>query len=781
MEDEQQLASLVLLLRLSTTAPPQNTNDPDDVTSSSSKVSSAVEDVSTPPPSPLQKSLEENDCNLLLFIGRLVNAYNNSLTSNNAKCSTKIPTTYALLRLAIHVIFLRYTEETAGINYHNNRVVECEQHLLHKLLPATLHARASLEIEEVDVEIAWVMRGIVLRHSQQQVSVILDGKQTKKKSLGGDELLWVDFMETLVNRRMLCRGEGATFSPLQNATTANATDDNDDDDEAKLMVQTIHSILDGGIRSTPVGDTPNSNSEIKNSDNNGSDWNLEFNKTLVGCIQSFLQHADADAGGDFFRLKGSTIFGLIQFSQQSDAMSVHVYVLVLQYLQLCMQSSNSLVSSLKNCFIGVNGNQSEEAVTASIRSFVFYGMVVLGNTVSSLSNNQRESNAQEAALSTNSDISLKGLRGTIYTLAMDLWRSFGPDWLFYDSNTRSSSILSNEFWWFRSKNTENQLGLTWPLCTLVQLAAGDFRLNLGRWVTIVEDGNVSSQDNEFVCSEIESCATAILETVQLMTSLADDGEGVIASGVWVPEALLHIRKSLEDALNSSVQYLNSFSCGQDETPIAVSDQANNVGRICCVLVGTIASELEVEDLLISPSIDERNMELTKEAEASCFATALAAGMLLCNAMGEKNVTNAERLETSEPLCCLLPCIMSVVACSNSNKNVQTAVSSLDRPLVYVMSRFLHRAGERWKHLDRRSQTDEAFTILSITGLCLLIIEEMVTSSASRVGYQELTSPLIVWREALLEEEDEVEDALKEHVDTTLQQVGNCLIILKTYQ
>jgi hypothetical protein len=430
--------------------------------------------------------------------------------------------------------------------------------------------------------------------------------------------------------------------------------------------------------------------------------------------------------------------------------------------------------------VGVNGNQSEEAVTASIRSFVFYGMVVLGNTVSSLSN-KRESNAQEAALSTHSDVSLKGLRGEIYTLAMDLWRSFGPEWLFYDSNTRSSSILNNEFWWFRSKNTENQLGLTWPLCTLVQLAAGDLRLNLGRWVTIIEDGNVSSQGNEFVCSEIESCATVILETVQLMTSLADDGEGVITSGVWVPEALLHIRKSLEDALNSSVQYLNSFSCGQDETAFAISDQANNVGRICCVLVGTIASELEVEDLLISPSIDERNMELTKEAEASCFATALSAGMLLCNAMGEKNVTNAERLETSEPLCCLLPCIMSVVACSNPNENVQTAVSSLDRPLVYVMSRFLHRAGGRWNHLDRRSQTDEVFTILSITGLCLLIIEEMVTSSASRAGYQELKSPLIAWKEALLDVEDEVEDALKEYVDTTLQQVGNCLIILKTYQ
>jgi len=216
----------------------------------------------------------------------------------------------------------------------------------------------------------------------------------------------------------------------------------------------------------------------------------------------------------------------------------------------------------------------------------------------------------------------------------------------------------------------------------------------------------------------------------------------------------------------------------------VSEQASKVGRICCVLVGTIASELEVEDLLISPSIDERNMQLTKEAESSCFASALAAGMLLCHSVGETNVMNTERLETCEPLCCLLPCIMSVVACSSSNERVQNAVSSLykDGRLVHVMCRFLLRAGERWKRLDRSSQIDEAFAILSITGLCLLIVEELVTSSASRAEYQELTSPLKVWKEALLSDvKSEAEDVLKEHVEQTLQQVGNCLIILKTYQ
>ncbi len=681
------------------------------------------------------------------------------MTSTDTE-DTKVSTSYALLRLAVHVLFLRNTEDKAGLNNNdtttddkssnNCRVIECEQYLQRKLLPATLCARASLDIEEVDVEIAWIMRCIVLRHCQQ------------KDSIG--ELMWVHFIEALVDRRV-CNGEGPALSPLQNeATTDDDDDDNDKLEEDKLMVQTIHSVLDGGVRSSLAGDTTSA-------ENNASDWNLKFNKVLVGCIQSFL-HASCGGGEGNFRLKGRTLFRMIQFSQQSDALSIHVYVLMFQYLQQCMQSSSNSVPSFKNCFISqedvANGNESEEAIVASIRSFIFYGMVVLGNTVaSSLSN---ESNAHD-------ELNLKGLRAGIFTLAMDLWRSFGPDWLFYDYNARSH----NEFWWFRSTNTENQLGLTWPLCTLVQLAVGDLRLNLGRWVTAIEDGNSSSHDNEYVCSEIESCATVILETVQLMTSLADDDEGGIVNGAWTPEALLHIRESLEDALNSSVQYLNSVSCDQDEDRTAVSDQANNVGRICCVLLGTIASELEVEDLLISPSIDERNMQLTKEAETSCFATALSAGMLLCNAIGENNVMNAERFETNEPLCCLLPCIMSVVACSRSNEMVEAAVSPLDGPLVHVMSQFLHRSGDRWKHLDRLSQIDELFTILSVTGLCLLIIEEMVTSSASRAEFQELISPLNVWKEALSQVESDLKDALKDHVDNTLQQVGNCLIILKAHR
>jgi hypothetical protein len=95
-----------------------------------------------------------------------------------------------------------------------------------------------------------------------------------------------------------------------------------------------------------------------------------------------------------------------------------------------------------------------------------------------------------------------------------------------------------------------------------------------------------------------------------------------------------------------------------------------------------------------------------------------------------------------------------------------------------MSQFLLRAGERWNRLERLSQIDEAFAILSITELCLLIVDGLVTSLASKSGYQQLVSPLKLWKEALLLE---VEDALKEQVEMTCQHVDNCLTILQTHQ
>src|SRR6056300_1676631 len=101
-EDEGLLASLVLLLR-------------------SSFSSSSADEVASK--SKLQNALEKNDCQLLLFIGRLITAYNTDIKQYDAavdassKCHVNDEDTsnrhYAFLRLAIHVTYLRYTEITS--------------------------------------------------------------------------------------------------------------------------------------------------------------------------------------------------------------------------------------------------------------------------------------------------------------------------------------------------------------------------------------------------------------------------------------------------------------------------------------------------------------------------------------------------------------------------------------------------------------------------------------------------------------------------------------------
>ena len=821
-EDESLLASLlVLLLR-------------------SSFSSSAADEVA--PKSKLQNALEKNDCQLLVFIGRLITAYNTAIKQYDdavdatKKCYANDEDTsnrhYAFLRLAIHVAYIRYTEITSSddngnceTNSSNNincqLVLECEKYLMRTLLPQTLHVRASLDINEVDVEIALILRGLLSKQQPLQSSLTTGSFQ-----------LWTDLIDSLLERRRMHRQnddgstntkKSATTTTTESTSTHEHVKDNNDDNDL-IMVQTIHSILDG--KRVGAKEQPDENLEVpSNKDSKATtsnsvevEWSLDFDNVIVDSLQSFLQHvsAAATASGDSsggatpigssIRLKQSALFRMIQMSQQhrqnqsNAALLVHVYWSVLQYLRSCMQHSNHSMTSINDCFVvsaqgDCDDKQSQEGtitVAAAIRSFIFYGMVVLGNTVAASSNMQNDSTSQEEYLSSSSSISqlmpLKGLRADIYTIAVDIWRLFGPDWLYYDSNSLSSTTTNNDFWWFRTTNIENQLGSTWPLCTFVQLAAGDLRLNLGRWITVVEDGNVvdSSTDanTEYICSEIQSCANIILETVQLMTRLVDDDkevDGGASGDIWMPEGLLNIRQSLEDALNSSIQYLNSSQAAVS------SDQAGEVGKVCCVLVGAIASELEIEDLLISPSIDERNMQLTKEADSSCFASALGAGISLCNTVGEANIMNSdERLETCEPLCCLLPCIMSVVSScsSSSNERVQIAASSLCKEghLMDVISQFIHRALKHWKRLDRSFRIDEVFATLPIIGLCVLIVEELVTSSATIGDYEQLRSSMNGWKNELSNEiESEVAGLLKEDIAQTLQQVSNCLIILETYQ
>jgi hypothetical protein len=89
-----------------------------------------------------------------------------------------------------------------------------------------------------------------------------------------------------------------------------------------------------------------------------------------------------------------------------------------------------------------------------------------------------------------------------------------------------------------------------------------------------------------------------------MTSLADDEDEDISSvnsvKVWTPDAVLHTQQSLEDALNAAIQYFNENDVSDANSIYSSSDEARKeweeIGRTCCLVLGTIAPELELGQL-----------------------------------------------------------------------------------------------------------------------------------------------------------------------------------------
>ena len=206
MEDETLLASLILLLRLpvgdgsdpaavKTNGDVTNTGNISPTTTDYSKREQPQFDGS----SALKDALERNNCRLLCFAGRLLNHYATAVEGDSSSEG------YAYLRPAVRILFLRYVSSPSsngndGDNINNGGEEknskgdwEYEYCLLTSLL-AALKARASYEMEEVDVEIAWTSQILLVRLSNDNI-------QSEKKQDKSMAKTWSETLDTLMARR----------------------------------------------------------------------------------------------------------------------------------------------------------------------------------------------------------------------------------------------------------------------------------------------------------------------------------------------------------------------------------------------------------------------------------------------------------------------------------------------------------------------------------------------------------------------------------------------------
>jgi hypothetical protein len=296
-----------------------------------------------------------------------------------------------------------------------------------------------------------------------------------------------------------------------------------------------------------------------------------------------------------------------------------------------------------------------------------------------------------------------------------------------------------------------------------------------------------------------------------MTQVADDDVGAnFMLTAWSPDALLHIRKSLEDALNSSVQYSSALlmdydthSGGRLATNILMKER-EEVGQTCCLVMGTIAAELEADHLLAPHTSTHQTPN--DEMNYSSFACALRGGIIFCHSLGERQhgssvhdsvALDRRSYEYHEPLTYLLPCVMTIVSNSisfdqgerksNAEEALNFAIEALQKDdcLMLAMSRFLYRTSYKWRNVCKGigpfSRIDDSTiqmtdSTLSTLKLCILIIIEFTSISTFPTQIDCLQTSLDLWKENLSRIGEWHCETLRISTASALNLISQCLLV-----
>jgi hypothetical protein len=205
--------------------------------------------------------------------------------------------------------------------------------------------------------------------------------------------------------------------------------------------------------------------------------------------------------------------------------------------------------------------------------------------------------------------------------------------------TLASLVEAFGFNWMNATTGSLSLGNATAMCTIVRLAAGEWRIQLGRLCVEV--------DTE--AFQLESCGRVIVAALQYALQFTDESLPMIPSA-----ALLHLRDSFQDALHATVQYL----CH----PVQHANVQVLVGRV----LASLLMEFDVWEGLPDGISTDETLEALRVALGS----------------------------TEDPRD-MLPCLMMVLASADSSRNNVSFLEShnlLGDTLVNVLVSF-------WKKED----------------------------------------------------------------------------------
>ncbi|GFH55950.1 hypothetical protein CTEN210_12426 [Chaetoceros tenuissimus] len=156
-------------------------------------------------------------------------------------------------------------------------------------------------------------------------------------------------------------------------------------------------------------------------------------------------------------------------------------------------------------------------------------------------------------------------------------------------------------WMRSSSNNSSSLGSCASFCMMTRLVAGELRIDLGKLVDCSlyqRDPDVKKKPiskeiiDDDIDTRIESCIRVALFILKVMLDIADENDQSLH---FNNDAILHVRHTMEDFLDSSVQFL------LEEVNMQVLEGWPRCAYECCRYLGAYLAQINVFDYDVEQS------------------------------------------------------------------------------------------------------------------------------------------------------------------------------------
>ena len=329
--------------------------------------------------------------------------------------------------------------------------------------------------------------------------------------------------------------------------------------------------------------------------------------------------------------------------------------------------------------------------------------------------------------------------------------------------------------WMKIDSNKGLLGESGTFCALARLVAGELRIALGRLVDLsmaIKDPDqdvvsIPPQEGDWLLRS-EGCIEIALYALRTMLDMAVDDNQIIETEIsFNADSILHIRHSLENFLDSCVQFLL-----EDVTDNSFSHWRSCMFA-CCRFFGAYLAQVNIFDY-DTPNNDgeEESAEEQKSTTSVNLLRALRNGLIMCckNEDGNDSVSSLKAIT-------LFPCLIATLTCCENRRQIDMMERHLfkDAAPSRTVEKILNMSTERL-----RSSTHSSLE--NISWCCLLVDSMLDVSKRTKrsvivLNKIDIVKALRTTAVRLLEmvvQTDASSNSVEEDIHRTLDQISHSL-------